>query len=232
VGVASADTKPCELFRYKNEQGIETMSNSVPADLAHNGYSCIAKDGVVIYAVAPELTPEEMVECKHELEAMEAAEKAKAAQARRDRELLKLYPSAQDVEQARDRKISSIDSLIVATTANVESLTLKKRHLEQQAADREREGSAPSADVLNNLRIVDTQIDDKQREIAARKVEKQQAIEQFASDIARLNYLLGATANESAPAAPAPGEAVADKCSALSKSRRGSDNGAPPGKSP
>jgi len=85
----------------------------------------------------------------------------------------------------------SIDTAAATTKANLESLKLKKQHLEEQAADREREGLAPSADILDNLRILETQIEEKNRELEKRKVERQQVNEQFNLDLERIKLLYG-----------------------------------------
>ncbi len=85
----------------------------------------------------------------------------------------------------------SIDTAIATTKSNIERLKLQKQRLEQQAADREREGLAPSPDILENLQTLATQITDKEHEVAARKVEKQQVIDQFQLDLERIKLLYG-----------------------------------------
>jgi hypothetical protein len=193
MGVAAAQVKPVELYKYENEDGIPVISNTIPPNLVHKGYSVIREDGTVIRTVARELTPAEQAERDRKIEEQKKAEEAGAARKRHDEELLKLYASARDVEDARDRKIRSIDTAIATTKANLEGLKLKKQHFEEQAADREREGQAPSAEILDNLRTLEIQIADKERDIEARTLEKQHASEQFALDLDRITLLLGST---------------------------------------
>ena len=111
------------------------------------------------------------------------------------------------MEEARDRKVLSIETTIATTKSNIERLKLQKQRLEQQAADREREGLAPSADILGNLQTLGTQIGDKEREVAARKTEKQQVIDQFQLDLERLKLLYGLPPSE-APKANTPAGVV------------------------
>ena len=192
LGAAFAAAKAVELYKYENEDGIPVISNTIPPELVHKGYSVVTEDGTVIRVVARQLTPAEVEARDHKLAEQKAAEDAGVARKRHDEELVKLYASPRDVEDARDRKILSIDTAIATTKANLEGLKLKKQHLEQQAADRERDGLAPSADILDNLKILDTQIGEKEREIENRKTERQHVADQFALDLDRITLLYGA----------------------------------------
>ena len=49
---------------------------------------------------------------------------------------------------------------------------------------------APSPDILENLKSIRIQIDDKEHEVAARKTEKQQVIDQFQLDLERIKLAL------------------------------------------
>jgi len=202
IGAVPAQAKPVELYRFQNDDGVTVLAQSIPSDLVHKGYEVVSEDGTVLRVVARELTPEERKERDRKLEEEKAAKDAGAARARHDLELTKLYASARDVEEARDRKLLSIDTAAATTKANLESLKLKKRHLEEQAADREREGLAPSADILDNLKILETQIEEKNRELEKRKVERQQVNEQFNLDLERIKLLYGIGPVKAAQATP------------------------------
>lgn len=193
LGFASVEAKPVEYYKYENEEGIPVISTSIPPNLVHKGYSVIKEDGTVIRTVDRELTPAEQAARDRELAEKKAAEDAGAARKRHDEELFKLYAGPRDVEDARDRKLLSIDTAIATTKLNLEGLKLKKQHFEEQAADREREGQAPSAEILANLKTLDIQIGDKEREIEARTLEKQHVSDQFALDLARITELQGST---------------------------------------
>ena len=203
MGIGVAQAKPVELYKYENEDGIPVISNTIPPNLVHKGYSVITEDGTVIRTVARELTPAEQAERDRKLAEQKAAEEAGVARQRHDEELVKLYASPRDVEDARDRKILSIDTAIATTKANLEGLKLKKQHFEEQAADREREGQAPSAEILENLKTLEIQIGAKERDIEARTLEKQHVSEQFALDLDRIRLLYSnAPAKTSAKASP------------------------------
>jgi hypothetical protein len=195
-GVALAQAKPCEWYKFENNDGVTVLAYSIPADLVHKGYTCIGKDGEIVRVVPRELTADEIEKRDEALRKKKEEEAAGVARARKDQELTKLYSSAHDVEEARDRKVLSIETAMATTKSNIERLKVQKQRLEQQAADREREGLAPSPDILVNLKTLATQIDDKEREVAARKVEKQQVIDQFQLDLERIKLLYGLPPSE------------------------------------
>ena len=115
---------------------------------------------------------------------------------RSDEELGMLYATPGDVEDARARKISSIDRDIATIRANMESLKLRKQDLEEKAADREREGLSPSTDILDSLKNVSTQIADGEQDLAKRLLERQHAIDQFEFDLDGMKRLHPAAPRE------------------------------------
>jgi hypothetical protein len=187
--VASAPTTSCNSYRFTNDNGVTELSSSIPAEAANRGYSCLDMQGKVIRVVPPKLPPAEQDKREHEEEAEQAARDAGLPRQRSDEELEKLYASACDVEASRTRTILSIDTVIRSIRADLEGLKQKKRDLQDQAADGEREGLAPSADVLASLKSLDTQIPQTEQQIAKRQVEKQHAIGQFELDLDRMKQL-------------------------------------------
>ncbi|HEY6597759.1 MAG TPA: hypothetical protein VIZ30_00495 [Pseudomonadales bacterium] len=186
-----AHAEAAYLYRFVNEDGVVVLSNSIPPELVSRGYDVVRGDGTLVRVVPRELTPSELVERDRQLAAEKAAADAGSVRASRDEDLMKLYASPLDVEEARDRKILSIETVVATTKANLERLKLQKRRLEEQAASLEREGGTPSPELLSNLTILETQIAEKEREVAARKLEQQRVSDQFGLDLERIRLLYG-----------------------------------------
>jgi len=216
-----AQVKQCEWYRFENNDGITVMAYSIPADLVHKGYACIDKEGAIVKEVPRELTRAEIAKRDAEEKKKKEEEAAGVARARKDQELTKLYASPRDVEEARDRKVLSIEAAMATTKSNIERLKLQKQRLEQQAADREREGLAPSPDILDNLKNLGIQISDKESEVTARKLEKQQVVDQFELDLARIKLLYGLptdmAAESGTPQSNASGKTAARPASTTAK---------------
>ncbi len=190
-GAAQAQAQAAELYRFVNEDGVVVLSNSIPPELVSRGYDVVRGDGTLVRVVPRELTPTEVTERERQLAQEKAAADAGMVRAGRDEDLMRLYASPLDVEEARDRKILSIETVVATTKANLERLKLQKRRLEEQAASLEREGAPLSSELLQNISILETQIAEKEREVAARKLEEQRVSEQFALDLERIRLLYG-----------------------------------------
>ena len=201
--VAVESVAAVELYRFENDDGVVVLAHSIPPELVHKGYTVVGEDGTVIRVVQRQLTAPEIVERNRELAAEKKVEAGALARAHKDEELTRLYASTADLLEARDRKIQSIEGVIGATKGNIERLKLQKRHLEEQAAERERAGRLPSPEILDNLAILSTQLADKERELVMRQLEQQQVREQFQQDIERFEEITGA-----APVATAATDSV------------------------
>jgi len=44
LGAAFAAAKAVELYKYENEDGIPVISNTIPPELVHKGYSVVTED--------------------------------------------------------------------------------------------------------------------------------------------------------------------------------------------
>jgi hypothetical protein len=196
VGVthASAATKG-QYYRFVNDDGVTVIASSIPPNLVHKGYEIVREDGTVVKVVPRELTAAELAQRDREDADRKKREQDGEAQRHHDEDLMKLYASPRDVEEARDRKILSIETAIAQNKSNVAQLQLKKERFESEAANRERDGQPPSPDILDNLKILDTQIADKQRDIAARQQELQRTKDQFQLDLDRVKLLYGPPSN-------------------------------------
>jgi len=200
VGAMQASATQGQYYRFENDDGVIVMSSSIPPNLVHKGYSIVREDGTVVKVVPRELTAAEIEQRNREEAERKRREQDGEAQRHHDEDLMKLYASPRDVEEARDRKILSIETAIAQNKSNIAQLQLKKERFEGEAATRERDGQPPSPDILDNLKILDTQIADKERDVAARQQELQHTKDQFQLDLDRVKWLYTPATN----AAPQP----------------------------
>ena len=194
-----------QWYKYEDDNGVTVLSHEIPPALVHKGYTVLDDHGKVLHVVPRQLTKEEIAA----RDAKAAKEKeqvdAEKTRQRRDEELLKLYASPADVEAARDRKIASIENEIGRIKGNIERLTLQKSRLEEQGAERERAGQPPSPEIVENLKILDSQIADREKELDARRLAEDQQRANFEYDLERMRQMSGTpppSASASAQAAP------------------------------
>ncbi len=186
---ASANT----WYRYQNEQGITVISHYVPPSLVHKGYEVLDSEGRVLRVVERQLSAEELRARDAERAQEAEAEQARQARIRRDRDLMTLYASPVEVELAKERRLASIENSMRTARANLERLQEQKRRLESQAAERERGGRQVPRELLENIRIVEMQIRETEREIESRLREQEEAQVQFDADYQRVQELRGAS---------------------------------------
>jgi hypothetical protein len=191
LGLLSTQALASTWYRYVDEQGVPHISHFVPPEHVHRGYEVLNADGRVIRVVERQLSESEIAEREAEQRRVEEAELARQARLRRDRELMTLYASPEDVEQARDRALARLQSAIESGKASVQRLQDHRRQLEQNAAARERAGNRVSRELLENIRIVEMQIREAERDIEARRAEQQQVREQYDQDMRRVSELYG-----------------------------------------
>jgi len=209
VGAIQAFATQGQFYRFENEDGVTVIASSIPPNLVYKGYSIVREDGTVVKKVAPQLTPAEVEKRDRELAEQKKREQDGEAQRHHDEDLVKLYASPRDVEEARDRKLLSIQAAIAQNTSNIQQLKLKKERFETEAAARERDGQPPSPDILDNLKILDTQIADKERDVAARQQELQRTKDQFQLDLDRVKLLYSTGPSSGSSPTPSVGTSTA-----------------------
>lgn len=181
LGLLGMTSAQAELYRYVDDKGVVVLERlGVPPQYIGRGYEVLNDQGRVIQVVPPAPTAQER---QRLLEA-----KARAGS---DAQLLRLYASVEDVERAKKRKLSELDSIMGITRGNLQSLRAQQANLQSQAATHERAGRQVPEQLL-------TQIDNLAREQASlirdveryKQVRKQSEIS-FASERQRVAELLG-----------------------------------------
>jgi hypothetical protein len=183
-----------QWYKYQDDNGVTVISHDIPPAFVHKGYTIVDDHGKVVKVVARQLTTEEIAARDAKAATEKEQADAEKTRQRRDEELMKLYASPADVEAARDRKIASIENEIGRINGNIERLTLQKSRLEEQGAERERAGQPPSPEIVENLKILDAQIADREKEIAARHLEQDQQRANFEYDLERMRAMTGTPA--------------------------------------
>ena len=169
-----------EYYRYIDERGLTVINRQgVPSHLIGKGYEVLSEQGTVIRVVPRAPTPEEYRKMQAEKE-----------QAKSDRQLLMLYTRIEDIDRARDRKITDIDGQISIARGNLLSVNSLKADLQGQAASHERAGREVSAQLLKQI---DNATVDQQRlqQQISRYLQNKKSVESvFERDKMRLTELL------------------------------------------
>ena len=169
-----------ELYRYIDDKGTTVLSRQgVPPEFVAKGYEVLNDQGRVIQVIPPAPSAEEMKRI--------LADKARASS---DAQLLRLYSTPEDVERARQRKLSELDGLIGVARGNLQSVRTQQANLQSQAADHERAGRSVPAHLLAQI---DNQKAEQERlnsDIERYQAARKEADSTFDADRDRLAELL------------------------------------------
>ncbi|WAJ37431.1 DUF4124 domain-containing protein [Pseudomonas sp. GOM7] len=170
-----------ELYRYVDDKGVTVLSRQgVPPEFIGKGYEVLNDHGRVLRVIPPAPTPEEFARMQ--------AEKARASS---DAQLLRLYSNLDDVDRARERKLSELDGLIRVARGNLQSVRTQQANLQGKAAEHERAGRQVPENLLVQISGLRDEQERLQRDIDRYQASRLQAEKDFAADRARLAELFG-----------------------------------------
>ena len=105
------------MYKWVDEQGAVHYSDKAPPDVPSKGETVLDKQGRQVQKIDPPLTPAQLKTKADDDERQRVLTKAKDDQARRDRALMQSYSNEQEIEIARKRAISTIESQIKSAQA-------------------------------------------------------------------------------------------------------------------
>lgn len=170
-----------EYYRYIDDKGRVVLNRQgVPTEYISKGYEVINDKGRVIRVIPPAPSLEERKRL--------AEEKAKA---KSDAQLLRIYSEPEDVDRARDRKLSELDGLISVAQNNLHSLRTQQANLQAQAAEFERGGRAVPEHLLVQIDNIKAEQQGVEKDIQRYQQSRSDSEASFAADRARLVELRG-----------------------------------------
>jgi vacuolar-type H+-ATPase subunit I/STV1 len=195
------------IYRFEDQNGVITMSKSLPPYAAQKGYDVLNDKSLrLIKRVDPALTPEQIAEKEKQLAIQQEQERLAAQEVEQKREqrrqqqiadqtLLASYQSAQDLISARDTDLSYRQTQLEKAKQHLESSKVKLQQAQQDAAEQELSGKTISVNMNKRLTAAQQEIDNAQQNIARLEQEIEQLNKQYESDLERLKLLLSQKQN-------------------------------------
>lgn len=189
------------LYRFEDEEGVKTLSRSLPPEAAQKGYDILDDRTMrLIEQVPPAPTEEEIAEIKarqaEETErqrqqaiAEQAAAKQREKQARYDRTLMMTYPTEADLIDARDKDINYRKEQIELLSAKLPKLQQRLESLQAEAAERELSGGKVSKNMQKRLDAAQEEISVRRQAIEKYQAEIKDLSQQYQQDLERLRQL-------------------------------------------
>ena len=191
TGLGLSGTAQAKFKCWTNNEGVKECGNAVPPEYAQKGHQEMSSSGMVKEETERAKTNEELAEQKRLEQIQAEKDKLAAEQKKKDQILLKTFSSVEDIERARDERLTQLDASIKLTQARSEKIQddLDKRI--KKAATAERAGKTPSEALLKDIESLKRQIKNNDNFIEGKRAEQEVIKKDHAKDIAHFKKLKG-----------------------------------------
>jgi len=186
---AASDTEK-KLYRWVDKNGQVHYSDSIPPEYAEQDRDLLNRHGIPVGHEEGLVTPEEA-------RAKAAADKAARdiqLQKQRDRTLLQVYQSVEEIEVLRDRRLELIEAQLTIQEQSLANLRAKHAQFEKQASRFQPRNKDADAEPLPEELALDLQrstsdIATQQQNLEKKRLERETIRTNFGADIKRFKEL-------------------------------------------
>ncbi len=194
------------IKKWVDANGVTHYGTSIPPEYIQKPHIELDRSGFTVKEVERAKTDEE-IEHERELKRLrEAQQRAIAEQRAKDRILLNMFRSEDDLTMSRDGKLEQVNAQIRLKKAHVERLKGRLATWQSAAAERERQGRKPTAKQLENLQELEQQLENGYVSIVEKEANKNRIKNQYAYDLQRFQQLKSGFRASSADDLEAPRE--------------------------
>lgn len=191
-----------QVYRFKDHNGVKTMSKTLPPYAAQQGYEVIDINSLrVIEKVAPAPTKAQIAEFDRQKEAEKEQKRlaeieAKKEQERRrqamlyDANLKASYRTEDELLKKRETELLYFQNQIDKTESNIERNQQKLYEFQKQAAEIELNGRTVAGNLEKRLVATEQEIKNNEIELTRLIEENKVSIQQYDQDLLRLRELL------------------------------------------
>ena len=176
---------------WTNDEGGRECGDKVPPEYAQKGHQELGSSGVVREEQERAKTDEELNEQKRLDEIKAEEDKVAAEQQKKDDVLLQTFSNVNDIERARDERLTALEASIKLTDARSEKIQYDLDKRIEKAAAAERNGNAPSESLLNDIESLKRQLKNNDTFIEGKRAEQEVIKKSHAKDIAHFKKLKG-----------------------------------------
>jgi hypothetical protein len=173
------------MYRYKNDQGVMVTASTISPEYARKGYQVVNMSGVVLETIPPEPTAEE----RAQLEQNRQQQLSAAQQMEQDKQLLLRYTNLDELKNAKQRKLSEIDSKIKMLQGNISALGQQIEFEQGTAADFERTGRPVPPAQLQKIEALQQERKVLESQVVSRQQELAEETQRFDHEIERYTFL-------------------------------------------
>lgn len=187
--IALAVSAQAAFKKWVDENGVVHYGTSIPPEYAQKGHTQINERGIEIGHVERAKTRDEVAR-ERELERLRAEQlKLEQEQRARDRVLLQLFRTEDDLLMVRDGKLQQVDAQIGLKQKQLDRLKQRLTKLQAQAASIERSGRKLNKKQQENLDATKTQIESGYSYILDKEADKLRISQHYGRDLERFQQL-------------------------------------------
>jgi len=134
LALCGAGSAAAATYKWVDDQGVVHYSDKVPPEAVSNGATVLDKQGRPTKKIEPAPTPEQVKAKAAAEEQQRALAKSLEDQARKDRALMQSYTTEEEIDVARNRALSTIDTQVKAAQAYSADLTRQQQNLKKKKA--------------------------------------------------------------------------------------------------
>ena len=176
---------------WKNNEGVRECGDKIPPEFAQKSHEELGKGGLVRDKTKRALTDEELVKQRRLDKIKAAEEKELAKQKKKDEILLNTFSNVEDIERARDERVTALEAAISLTKGRNEKINRELDKRIKKAASAERAGKTPSEALLKDIESLKRQLKNNEIFIEGKHAEQEIIKTEHAKDIAHFKKLKG-----------------------------------------
>ena len=134
LALCGAGGAAAATYKWVDDQGVVHYSDKVPPEAVSKGATVLDKQGRPTKKIEPAPTPEQIKAKAAAEEQQRALAKSLEEQARRDRALMQSYTNEAEIDVARNRALTTIDTQIKAAQGYSVDLTRRQQELKKKKA--------------------------------------------------------------------------------------------------
>jgi hypothetical protein len=176
---------------WTDNEGNRACGDKVPPEFAQKGHEEIGSSGLVREKTERALNDEEMAEQRRQDKIKAEEDKLAAKQKKKDDILLKTFSNVEDIERARDERVTALEATISLTKGRNEKIHSELDKRIQKAAAAERAGKTPPEALLKDIESLKRQLKNNEVFIEGKHAEQEVIKTGHAKDIAHFKKLKG-----------------------------------------
>jgi len=182
-----------KMYRWTDDNGDVHYGSAIPSEYLQQQHKQLNEHGVTTKVYQRTKTPQEAAREEAESrrrQKMRAEEQRRIAEQQRlDQILLQTYSSLDDMELARDGKITAIEAVIRITKSNIAGMRSEMARATSEAAAAERSGQTVPPRLRKQIAAVQEQIEANLNFINEQRQEQDRVREHFAQEMVHYSRL-------------------------------------------